>query len=274
MILSEKRMKPRINLRDYEDNWKTEMGGSFPGERVIVRGKDLFTELQGFSWLKLLLYMITGREFGEKELELLDSIWALTISYPDPRVWNNRIGALAGTTRSTGSLGVSAGSAVSEARIYGGQANIAAIDFIIECAKKIEEGEKLEEIVKKELKINRAIFGYGRPIAQGDERILPIQKLMTKNGFDTGEHVELAYQIGEILQNGRWRLQMNITGLAAAVGADMGFSVREYYLWLVNGFNAGITACFTDALNKEEGSLFPLRCERIAYKGISHRSWD
>jgi len=266
-------VKAKIYLVNSEENWQTELGGSIPGERVVVRGRDLFTELEDFSWLKLLLFMITGREFEDNAVELLDKIWALTISYPDPRVWNNRIGALAGTVRSTGSLGVGAGAAVSEAKIYGGQANIAAIDFIKECSQKIEAGEKLENLVKAELKTNRAVYGYGRPIANGDERIQPIKNLMKKTGYAQGKHVQLAYEIENFLMSGRWRLQMNITGLAAAVGADMGFSVKEYYLYAVNGFNAGITACYADALSKEEGTLFPLRCTRIAYEGISDRKW-
>jgi citrate synthase len=266
-------VKAKIDLVNSEENWQTELGGSIPGERVVVRGKDLFTELEDFSWLKLLLFMITGREFGDNAVELLDKIWALTISYPDPRVWNNRVGALAGTVRSTGNLGVGAGTAVSEAKIYGGQANIAAIDFIKECSSRIDAGEKLEDIVKQELKINRAIYGYGRPIASGDERIKPIRKLMVKNGFADGKHVQLANQIEQFFMSGRWRLQMNITGLAAAVGADMGFTNKEYYLYAVNGFNAGITACYADALSKDEGTLFPLRCTRIAYEGITDRKW-
>jgi len=267
-------MKAKVNLLEFEENWQTEMGGAIPGERVVVRGKDLFENLNKYSWLKLLLFMITNREFDDNHLQMLDSIWALTISYPDPRVWNNRVAALAGTVRSTGSLGVSASSAVSEAKIYGGQANVAAIDFIMECAKRVGQGEELEVIIKQELKTNRAIYGYGRPVARGDERIKPIKKIMKKNGFDLGKHVSLAYEIERILKNGRWRYQMNITGLAAAIGADMKFSVREYYLWLVNGFNAGITACYTDAVEKEEGALFPLRCNRINYSGSDRRAWD
>ncbi len=173
-------MKQLIDLANTEDNWQTDLGGSIPGERVVVRGKDLFTGLEDFSWLKLLLLMITGREFEDNAVELLDKIWALTISYPDPRVWNNRIGALAGTVRSTGSLGVSAGAAVSEAKIYGGQANITAIDFIKERSIRIDSGEILEDIVTGELKTNRAVYGYGRPIIKGDERIGPIKKIMKK----------------------------------------------------------------------------------------------
>ena len=257
-----------------EDNWVTDIGASFPGERVVARGKDMFTEFADFSWHKYLLYMITGREFGDNELRLLDQFWMLTISYPDPRIWNNRIAALAATVRSTAALGVGSAYAVSEAKIYGGQPNLAAIDFILEAKRRIVDGEELADIVKKELKVRRMVAGYGRPIIKSDERIAPIQKLMKETGYDKGEHVQLSYEVENILMNGRWRMQMNITGLFAAVGADMGFSVQEYYLWLTNGFTAGIVACYTDAVSKKEGTLFPLRCERVAYNGSTKRGWD
>ena len=261
-------------LHGYEDSWKTELGGLIAGERVVVRGKNLFSDIKDFSWLKLLLFMITGREFKVNELKMLDKLWSLSVSYPDPRIWNNRVSALAGTARSTAGLGVGAASAVTEAKIYGGQANLAAIDFIKDCKKKVDESIALEEIIKDELKINRAIYGYGRPLFKGDERIPPIKKLMKKLGFGNGEHVKLAYKVEDILKNGRWRMQMNIAGLSAAIGADMGFSVREYYLWTVNSSNAGITACFADAQSKIPGALFPIRCERVKYEGMAKRNWD
>ena len=44
----------------------------------------------------------------------MHALWVNT-SYPDARIWNNRVAALAGSARSTGNLGVSAALAVSEA---------------------------------------------------------------------------------------------------------------------------------------------------------------
>ena len=261
-------------LQNFEDNWETTLGGAVAGERVVVRGKNLFNDINEFSWLKLLMFMITGREFSDEKLELLDKIWALTISYPDPRIWNNRVGAFAGTTRSTASLGVGAAMAVTEAKIYGGQAILSAMDFIVHCKQELDKQISLEDIIKAELKSNRAICGYGRPVTSNDERIAPIEQLIRKHGLENSEHVRLAYKIEHFLMNGRWRMQMNIAGLAAAIGADMGLSVREYYLWLVNGFNAGITACYIDANDKVEGGLFPLTCNRIKYEGISKRNWN
>ena len=261
-------------LNQYEDSWKTELGGSVTGERVVVRGRNLFEDLQHYSWLKLLLLMITGREFDQNELAMLDKLWMFAVSYPDPRVWNNRVAALAGTARSTAGLGIGAASAVSEAKIYGGQAILGAYDFIVDCKNKLNDGQMLKQIVKDELKVNRAIYGYGRPIISRDERIAPVERAMRELGFDKGEHVKLVYEIEDILKNGRWRMQMNIAALSAAVGADIGLSAEEYYLWTVNSFNAGTTACYLDANNKNSGALFPVRCERIKYEGVAKRKWN
>ena len=60
--------------------------------------------------------------------ESVAAIWTHT-SYPDARLWNNRVAALAGTARSTGTLGIAAALAVSEAKIYGGAHNLRAANF-------------------------------------------------------------------------------------------------------------------------------------------------
>ena len=89
-----------------EDRWVTKMGAWFPGERVVFRGKDMFHELKDISWLSLLMYGITSRRLNQRQLRLFEGVWTLCISYPDPRLWNNRVVALAGTARSTATLAI------------------------------------------------------------------------------------------------------------------------------------------------------------------------
>lgn len=261
-------------LLRYEDHWQTAMGGAVLGQdRVVARGKDLFSELDNFSWQQFLLFMITGREFDDKLVEFLERLLAICINYPDPRIWNNRVAALAGTAGSTATLAASAGMAASEAKIFGGQSNLSASQFIHAALIRVQAGEDLEQVVLAELKKNRAISGYGRPVTKKDERIAHAQRVMLEYDIEDGAHTQLAYQVERILMTGRWRYQMNINGLMAAVTADFGISAEEYYLWLVNGYSAGIIACFIDADNKRAGALFPLRCERINYTGAGDRVW-
>lgn len=260
-------------LLDHENHWRTEMGAWFPGERVVFRGKDLFHELNEQSWMGLLLYGITGRSFDERQLRLFEGIWTLCTSYPDPRIWNNRVAALAGTARSTAALAVGAATAVSEASIYGRRPDIRAIDFLLRTQEKVDQGVELEKLVREELKKHRGILGYGRPVTRQDERIKPLMALAEELDFENGIHIKLAFLVEDVLVKGKWRLNMNVAAVSAALAADQGLSRQEYYQYLVLCFSAGMFPCYSEALNKPEGAFFPFRCERIKYQGHAYRDW-
>lgn len=261
------------DLFKHEDHWVTNMGAWFPGERVVFRGKDLFHELRDLPWMGLLLYGITGRIPDEKQIRLFEGIWTLCTSYPDPRLWNNRVAALAGTVRSTAALAIGAANAVSEASIYGRRPDIQAIDFLMRAKCQLDKGADLEEFVKKELRKYKTIPGYGRPITRKDERIEPLLALAKELDFTQGSYVKIAYATEEILLKGRWRLYMNIAALTASLAADQGLSRREYYHYATLSFSAGMLPCYVDALKKPEGAFFPLRCDRVKYEGRPRRIW-
>lgn len=260
-------------LVDMEENWSTEMGAWLPGKTVIIRNRDLFSDLYECSWMELLLFVVTGRRFTDKQVELFDRIWALTVSYPDPRLWNNRIAALAGSTRSTGNLGVAAATAVSEANVYGKQADIRAYDFITRMKAKQDAGADMESCALNELREKRSIGGFGRPLVKRDERIAPVLKLLKELGFDQGSHLKLTLELERVLEASRYKMSLNVGGLIAAIACDQGLSMREYYGYVMIAFSIGHMACYFDALTHPEGSFFPLRCTRIDYKGASPRTW-
>lgn len=266
-------MRGPQQLLESEDHWVTRMGAWFPGKRVVFRGKDLFHELKDLGWMALLLYGITGRIPDEKQVRLFEGMWTLCTSYPDPRLWNNRIVALAGTCRSTTALAIGAASAVSEASIYGRRPDIRAIDFLLRIQEQLNKGADSTELIRIELKKYKGIPGYGRPIIKNDERIEPLMALVNKLGFSEGTYIKLAFAIEQILLQGRWRLPMNIAAVAAALAADQGLSRRQYYQYTILSFSAGMFPCYSDALSKPEGTFFPLRCDRVVYAGNSRRIW-
>lgn len=251
---------------------KSRVGGFVPGSHAIFRGCDLHSELKDMDWVALYVFGITGRRFTEQQVRLMNAIWTYT-SYPDARLWNNRVAALAGSARSTGNLGVSAALAVSEASIYGRGIDIRAIEFQLGARRHADEGGSVEEFARRELAARRSIAGYGRPLTSADERIAPIMGLARELGLDRGPHLRLAYAIEKVLLAGRWRLRMNYAGVAAALAADMGFSPREYYLFLFPAFLAGMVPCYIDAADRPEGTLFPLSCNHVRYEGIPERRW-
>ena len=250
----------------------TKMGAFFPGERVVFRGHDLHKSLKDMDWLELFTFGITGRRYSVKQMKVLHALWTYT-SYPDPRLWNNRVAALAGTARSTGSLGLGAALAVSEARIYGGIVEKRASEFIIRAKSGVDNGADLRELVRAELKSQRGIPGYGRPLVSTDERIDHLMVLVREQGYDDGPHLRLAFEVESILLAGRWRLRMNYVGLSSALCADLGMSPRDYYLFSFLAFFAGMPPCYLDAAEKPEGQFFPLPCRMMSYEGVPRRRW-
>ncbi|MBL4780677.1 MAG: hypothetical protein JKX92_00415 [Porticoccaceae bacterium] len=260
-------------LKAYEDNWQTEMGAWFPGERVVLRGKDLFTEFENHSWMEFFLYAVTGRD-SPLAAKVIEGIWLISSSYPDPRLWNNRIAALAGTSRSTAALAIAAGNAASEASLYGLRTSRGALDFLKRADEKLEAGIPLEAILKNELKKYRAIYGYGRPLVNEDERIAPLIKFVKTTGLKEHKYLSLALLINDYFQASRYKLQINISAIAAAVAADFGLSIDEFYHLATLSFVGGLFPCYIDSKNKPEGAFFPLRVDRIKSSSTqTKRTW-
>jgi hypothetical protein len=259
-------------LQEHLGVLKSRMGTFYPGSHVIFRGHDLHADLKDMDWIELYMFGITGRRFSPQQLRLMHAIWTYT-SYPDVRLWNNRVAALAGSARSTGTLGVAAALAVSEASLYGRGIDMRAITFLIDTRKRLDEGGTLDECVRAELKENRSIAGYGRPLINGDERNQHILALTKKLGLDQGPYLRLAFEIEAFLFAGRWRMKMNYGGVAAALGADLGLSPREYYQFVFPAFLAGMQPCWAEATEKPEGVLYSTRCADILYAGPQRRTW-
>ncbi len=251
----------------------TNAGAFIPGERVVFRGQNLHGSLKDLGWLELYMFAITGRKFTTQQMKVLQAMWTYT-SYPDTRIWNNRVVALGGTARSTGSLGIAAAIAVSDAQLYGRGIDRRAIEFLIRAKACEDKGEDLTELVRIELKTKRSIAGYGRPIVAADERIAPMMALVREQGLDDGPHLKLAFEIEKILLIGRWRLHMNYGALVAALATDLGLSPIESYFFGIPAFLAGMPPCYLDAAEKAEGQLFPLPCRMLSYEGVPHRRWQ
>ena len=260
-------------LKAFEDNWQTAMGAWFPGERVVLRGKNIFTELNNYSWMEFIVYAITGVH-NPKFAKIIEGLSLLSTSYPDPRLWNNRIAALAGTARSTGALALSAGIAASEATVYGLKPIQGALDFLYRASEKKNQGITIEAIVKEELKAQRCVSGYGRPLTNTDERIAPALHFLAKIDADKGKYLQLAFEVEEYLKGSRYKYRMNIAAVNAATVADLGISVEDYYYTSTLAFIGGILPCHLDAKNKPEGMFYPLGINRINSTASPERTWN
>ena len=272
---NEKSLKGPQLLQHFEDNWETEMGAFFPSEgRVVLRGKDLLNEFKDHGWVELMVFAVTGRE-SKKIARLLEASWVLGTSFPDPRLWNNRVAALGGSVRTTAALAINAASAVSEANAFGARVGTRAGDVLHRFKKAIDEGDKLENLIKKELKKYKLVSGFGRPLVSKDERVGPLMDFAKSIGCGNGPFVKLAFDISSYFENSRYPFRINVAAVISALLADEGLSPEQAYYLGTQCFVGGIVPCYIDAINHTEGTLFPLSTDRIEYRGeYSERSWN
>lgn len=261
-------------LEQYEENWKTSMGGWLPKEgKVYLRGKEVLTQLKEYRWHQYLLYGVTGID-SKKLARLYEGIWVISCSFPDPRLWNNQVAALGGTARSTGALSTAGALAVTEATIYGLKPIKGVMDFIYRAAESLDSGNSLEDIIKSELKKYRSIYGYGRPLRANDERVVPLMDFAHSIGAGAGPYTKLAFKIDDYMKASKYGYRINIAGVSAALVADEGITAEQHYHMASVAFSAGIIPCYIDSASKPEGAFFPFRISSVKYSGAQNKkSW-
>lgn len=260
-------------LAAHADVLRTKVGAAFPGSRAVFRGHDLHKgDIKNLDWLSLCAFGIFGRHVPPEQLRLFNSVWVWT-SYPDSRLWNNRVAALAGTTRSTPTLSLCAAQALSEAAIYGRGIEFRAVDFYNKTREILEGGVTLADHLEAFLKGGGRMAGFGRPIATADERVALSHALARELGLADGYHVRLALEIDAYFATTRPHLRINVAGLYSAFAADFGWTPREFGLFMFVTFQAGMHPCYLEAADKPPGAMFPVRCADVRYEGVPARTW-
>lgn len=260
-------------LAAHADVFQTKVGAAFPGNRAVFRGHDLHkSDIKHIDWLSLCAFGIFGRHVPPDQLRLFNSVWVWT-SYPDARLWNNRVAALAGTTRSTPTLSLCAAQALSEAAIYGRGIEFRAVDFYYKTREILDSGVTLADHLEAFLKGGGRMAGFGRPISTADERVALSYGLACELGLGEGYHVRLALAIDDYFAATRPHLRINVAGLYSAFAADFGWTPREFSLLMFVTFQAGMYPCYLEAADKPSGAMFPVRCEDVVYEGSAQREW-
>lgn len=177
-------------------------GGWQIGIGVHNCGYDQMKELAcKKNYFQVLVLNSTGKLPSEEFGKWLGALF-ICLSWPDPRIWCNTIGALSGTLKGRITSGVASGILSSDSPMFGGMEvmNISS-SFIQAAVKERETGKSVETIITEDLerrsKIMRkpVIPGFARPLATGDERVPTMTAYARELGFVVGPHEQLAMDI-------------------------------------------------------------------------------
>ena len=249
-------------------------GGWFPGKGVFSHGYSMLEDLVGHkSYFQILILNATGKIVERPFADWVEAIYGC-LSWPDPRIWCNQIGALAGSARTSVVTATAIGCMATDSRAYGVYPLIEGVGFIQGAFLKWQKGMSAADIVNEVVAANKGkphIVGYKRPIAKGDERLETMESIARTLGFNDGPHLLLAYEIERVLLD-QFDEGMNINGYVSAFLADQSFSAQEVYQMFSMLVASGVTACYLDAYNQPPNTFLPLRCDDIDYQGVARRT--
>lgn len=248
-------------------------GGWFPGKGVFSHGYSMLDELVGEkSYFQILILNATGKMVDKPFAHWVEAIYGC-LSWPDPRIWCNQIGALAGAARTSVVAATAMGTLASDSRSYGVFPLIEGVEFIQRAYRQYQQGMTAEDIVQQETSARGGkpyIMGYIRPIAKGDERLEAMERVSKSLQIPVGAHQSLAYAIEKVLL-ARFDEGMNINGYMSAVLADHGFTSQEVYQMFAMLVASGVTACYLDTYQQAPDTFLPLRCSDLDYQGAAAR---
>lgn len=253
---------------------RTRKGGAIIGDgRVYSHGYSILEELLGnASFFQVLILNITGNLPDERLAKWIEASF-VCLSWPDPRIWCNQIGALGGTLRTSPVAAITAGILASDSLLYGPGTVLGATEFITKSLRMREGGESIESIIRSHSRNANAkpiIPGYARPLTHGDERIPAMERITDTLGFAVGMHLSLAYEIQAYLFE-HFQETLNFSGYIMAFLSDQKMSDKEIYRIYSLCVNSGIHACYAEAYDNPPEAFLPLRCEDIEYKGKPYR---
>lgn len=249
-------------------------GGWRVGETVRCQGYSLLDELIGqISYFQLMILNVVGYLPERRLADWLEAAY-MGVSYPDHRIWCNYIGSLAASADAGPVVATVAGILASDSSMYGSRPLLSSAPFIQQALKDYKAGKCVEAIVQQEVDHHRGkpnIIGFARPMAKGDERIPVMERVANQLGYKPGEHLQLAYEIEEVLKQ-KYGERMNVNGYVSAFLSDQGLSAEQIYTVCVTCVASGVTACYVDSSKQPPGSFLPLRCEDVIYEGKAPRS--
>jgi len=256
---------------EHRDRVTSRFGGWTIGGESTMHGYNIHQQLGVHAtWMQTMLLSATGKLPSSSHADFIEKIFILT-GYPDARLWCNRVAALAGDAKCTATSSYSAGISSAEATLYGRQADYKAALLLSEAKRLYDHGgdEALSHFIENQLKVKRAVYGFGRPLLKADERIAPLSKEAIKLGLTEGSHLAVAYKVEHQLK--KYKMIMNYGGYVMARLLDMNFSPTEIYRLLALAFFTGIVPCYIEAFEKEPGTFLPIACEDILYEGLEER---
>jgi citrate synthase len=251
---------------------RTRKGGWRIGQGVSVHGHSLLDELLGRHGYVEVLYLEVVGELPEPRLARWIEASFLCLSFPDPRIWCNQVGALAGSSRVAPVPGIAAGVMASDSAVYGPGSTRAACELLGGLRRAIDGGETIAAWIARHTTRGGRLRapGFSRPVVRGDDRVGALAGFAAELGFADGPWLDLAWRLdAELRAQGNDAL--NMLGYVAAFLLDRGMRIEDGERLYALAVAAGVHACYAEAADEPAGGFLPLALADVEYTGVAPR---
>lgn len=247
-------------------------GGWTVGKGIMTHGYSLLDDIHGkCSMFQVMMLNITGRLPERRLADLVEGLF-ITLSWPDARIWCNKMGVFSAMTRTSCTAAIAAGGLAGDSKMYGAGTGKSIGPFMQKAYENIViNKESVESFIDNNCYVNGKLFapGFARPLAKGDERIPAMRKLAKDLGFNVGPYSKMLDDM-EIYLDKKDGEGLNLSGYFTGFMLDQGFTMDEIMGIAAFSVTGGVYAAYFEYIDKSPNSFLSLRVDDIEY--IGHKS--
>ena len=191
-----------IDYDRYRGTIFSSKGGWKIGSGIETHGYSLLEEIHGkCSLFQVMILNVTGRLPERRLADMVEGVFICS-SWPDPRIWCNKLGVFSAMTRTSATAAIAAGGLAGDSKLYGAGTGPSIEAFMTLADQLINEedwsvADFMEAHAFKNGKLQAP--GFARPLAKGDERVVAMRRYAKELGFDTGRFEDLANRMEDYL---------------------------------------------------------------------------
>lgn len=246
------------------------IGYTIPGEGAIVINKNLFFELNDYSYSDYIFFIVTnGKKIEEKNKKLFyENI--KSCGFTDPRLWSNRISGYCGYKNASQGLSFAASNSAIDSKFFGVQVIIRVFRMIKNCENLNKE--EINNYLIKEFKKPEKIPGFSRVFKNYDDRAAFLVKEIKKNNLMDNKYAIIGKKIQDVMfekydliPNGGYMssLCLLITGITEEISVPP-LTLMALSLTSIPSYHSGFQ-------NNEK--FIKIYDNEIVYNGVDDRNW-
>ena len=244
-------------------------GGWTLGEGIKTHGYSLLDDIHGkCSMFQVMIMNVTGRLPERRLADLVEGLF-ITLSWPDARIWCNKMGVFSAMARTSCTAAIAAGGLAGDSKMYGAGTGKSIGPFFEKAYRHIvDNNESVESFIETHCYKNGCLVapGFARPLAKGDERIPAMRKLAKQLGYGVGPYAQMTQDMEDYL-NRKDGEGLNLSGFFSAFMLDQGYSMEEIMGIAAFSVTGGIYAAYFEYIHQSPNDFLPLRVDDVEYVG-------